>query len=125
MKIYLNGILDSLQELQGRNIETNEEPLYIGSHPSYLKACKTTYYIDNLKIFSVVLPQFAIQAEAYGALGFIAPNKIMLGCQKCAWKDALKSCIKHYHLCTNGEITSGVYQAIRIMGWVRFLSNSS
>lgn len=76
------------------------------------------YYIDNLKIFNQVSTQFTVEAEAYGSLGTIAPSQIMIGCINCDFIDAKNSCIPSYHLCTNAEMYSGVYQAVRIMGWV-------
>ena len=122
MELYLNGILDSYQTLDGRELVNNKEKLYIGGHPSYSIGCKMAYYMDNLKVYNKISTQFAIEAEAFGALGTIAPNQIMIGCMDCDFIDAKNSCIPNYHLCTNSEMVSGVAQAVRIMGWV---SNSS
>jgi hypothetical protein len=64
------------------------------------------------------MPQYEIQAEAGLVLGSVEPNFIQLGCFDCLFKEAQGSCITNYHLCNNVEMYSGVYQAVRIMGWV-------
>ena len=122
MEIYLNGILDSYQTLDGREVIFNREKLYIGGHPSYSQGCKLVYYLDNLKVFNKVSTHFSLEAEAFGALGTISPSQIMIGCIGCDFIDAKNSCIAHYHLCTNAEMVSGVAQAVRILGWVDLLS---
>jgi hypothetical protein len=121
MELYLNGILDSVEPLDGRQMERNTGKLYIGGHPAYSASCKLVFYMDNLKVFNKLGTSFAVEAESYGALGPIAPNQIMLGCVDCDFIDAKLSCIKNYHLCTNVEMVSGVKQAVRILGWVPFL----
>jgi hypothetical protein len=96
----------------------NTENLYIGGHSNYSGACQISYYLDSLKIYNRVMPQYEIQAEAGLVLGSVEPNFIQLGCFDCLFKEAQSSCITNYHLCNNVEMYSGVYQAVRIMGWV-------
>jgi hypothetical protein len=118
LEISINGVLDSIQTLDGREVQGNSEKLYVGGHPSYSMGCKLVYYMDNLKVHNKLASQFALEAETHSALGTISPNQIMLGCLNCDFRDAKNSCIPNYHLCTNAEMVSGVYQAIRILGWV-------
>ena len=118
LELSINGVLDSFQPLDGRELATNREKLYIGGHPSYAQGCKMAYYMDNLKVFDRLASQFAVEAEAQGAMGSVSPNSIMLGCLDCDFVTAKNACVQHFHLCTNVEVISGVAQAIRILGWV-------
>ena len=118
LELYINGVLDSFQTLEARELKPNTEKLYIGGHPSYSVGCNMAYYIDNLKVYNKVSTQFTVEAEAFGTLGTISPSQIMLGCLDCDFVDAKNACIVNYHLCTNAEMASGVVQAVRIMGWV-------
>jgi len=48
----------------------------------------------------------------------IEPSYIHLGCQDCSLAEATTRCIDGFHLCNSLEYYSGVYQAIKVMGWV-------
>lgn len=117
LSIFINGIRDSLQLIESRPFQVNNQPLYIGGSPSYQKACKLAYYLKDLKVYNIELPAFSIEAEAAGSLGIMEANSMMIGCINCGYKKAAQKCISGYHLCTNIEIYSGAYQIIRVMGW--------
>lgn len=137
VRIHLNGILDGIQNLEKYKIKQNSSPVYIGGFPpvaggakaqvqevadqtSALGNCQIEYNLDLLKIFDVAVPLYMIQGFIKGSLGMIEPSFIHLGCESCTFPESNSKCINGFHLCTSLEFYSGVYQAIRVMGWVTF-----
>ena len=140
VRIHLNGILDGIQNLEKYKIKQNSSPVYIGGFPpvsggakaqaqevadqtSALGNCQIEYNLDLLKIFDTAVPLYMIQGFVKGSLGMIEPSFIHLGCESCTFPESNAKCINGFHLCTSLEFYSGVYQAIRVMGWVTFLTS--
>ena len=115
LKLYLNGILDSMTLILG-DMFHNKDSLFIGGNPSEL--CENSLLIDEFRFYNQVLLEQEIQAEASPALGGIEPNYIKLGCIDCTLKKASQSCIDNYHICTAMELHNGGYQIAIIQGWL-------
>ena len=119
IKIYVNGILDN-ELTTSANLENNDGPLYIGNVPWLKEQCDFPFLIDEMRYYNIAIEEDRLQAEASPSLGGIESNFIQLGCMECALKDASKSCIDGYHLCTSIELHTGGYQVARSMGWLRW-----
>ena len=140
IRIYHNGILDGVNviETEKYKIKLNEDDIYIGGIPplnsnnakeqgenfieitNTIGACTIEYSLDNFRIFDKQLEQWEIQANVGNSLGIIEPSYVHIACQSCTYADAVDKCPDFFHLCTTTEMYSGVYQAIKIMGWVSF-----
>lgn len=135
IRIHINGILDAIQNFDNYKIKPDTNNIFIGGVPilnsknkskiiknlaeevKLLGNCNITYNIDSLKIFNLPLKLYQIQAFVKGSLGMIEPGYIHLSCQDCTLAEAKAKCINGYHLCNSLEFYSGVYQAIKVMGW--------
>lgn len=56
-------------------------------------------------------------------MGNYSPGEVLIACKNCDSITAQQSCLKNYHLCTDGEFLTGVGIMAKIMGWVRDLLN--
>lgn len=78
MKIYLNGVLDSINSTIGYT-KTNEKNLYVGCVPWHKEDCTVSSYIDDLRVYTRAVNEYEIEAEASTALGFVEPSFVSLG----------------------------------------------
>jgi hypothetical protein len=121
IKIYLNGVLDGFASVgSGGGYLRNKQPIYIGGHPNYLKACSIEMTIDSLKMYNRELHVYEIQAGVRTSLGIIEPSYFHLSCFDCYYGAAKTGCVTNYQLCSAEDLYSGVWQAAYIMGWVTF-----
>ena len=105
IKLYVNGILDSVNGTTGLNVPT-EEPLLFGGIPQEMNECGLQFMIDELSISNRALLDEEIEAQSAIALGGIEPSYLFLGCISCTVEEAFRSCIDGFHLCTTVELYS-------------------
>ena len=112
MKLYINGILDSIAPTEGFTM-TNTHPLYLGGTPWHAEDCSVPMFMDHFRFYNRELKEAEIEAEASPALGGIEPSFVQLGCVNCPLEEAIEECIEGYHLCTSIELHTGGYQIAR------------
>ena len=118
INLFINGILDTIKKLNTISLQINNYNLFIGNHPIYLFTCKINFLLTQFKIFEKELDLEYIQSEAFGIFGnFIEPAYLILGCINCRYKQGIDNCQGNYHFCLNTEFFSGVFLAVKKMGW--------
>lgn len=122
MVLYVNGNLDAVVEVsQGRPTASN--PFYIGRMPwqnGIGGGWNIDFFIDELKVWDIVIEESWIEAESGIALGTgTEPHSIELGCINCSFTWASESCTQGYHLWTTIEQYSFAFAAAKTMGWLR------
>ena len=73
MRLYVNGILDALQKFNGTTTP-NSHPIFIGAVPWHKEECQVPMYMDEVRLFSGVVQEALLEAEASPALGGVEPS---------------------------------------------------
>lgn len=116
-RLYVNGILDASHASRG-NVKPVQEPLFVGGDPLTRDKCNMPLYIDELRVYSRVLDEDEIQAEASPALAGIEPSFVRLACVDCPVELAERLCPSDYHICSSLEMHMGGYQVAHSMGYL-------
>eukprot|EP00299_Pterocystis_sp_00344_P016822 c8439_g1_i1.p1 GENE.c8439_g1_i1~~c8439_g1_i1.p1 ORF type:complete len:544 (+),score=152.35 c8439_g1_i1:39-1670(+) len=126
MRLYVNGILDS-ENITIGDIVTNEGPIYLGNDP-WRKDGSTGCLVDDLRYYSRALSNEEISVEAgLTESGGVAAGSVILACSDCSLDMCIASCKRwktpgigastRYQMCSQRDMVSGAYLAIRSRGW--------
>jgi len=75
--------------------------------------------MDEIKIFDKVLSAEEIWINYGGAQSPYAFKQYTLACISCLMVEAIDSCPRNTHLCSEQEVLSGAWQVARQNGWLR------
>lgn len=112
IQIFINGNKDN-QIILNSKIKMNDGDFYIGKD---LQKTGVKCYLDDFKIYDIVLNELEINQESVNSNLFIGSKYVVLGCESCKYIEALSSCDMDYHLCTYSELLAGGYLAARNNG---------
>jgi len=119
MRLYLNGQLDGeaivspSESVPG--VAGNKAKLHIGRDPW---RAGTKSYLDDFRWYTRVLLPSEIRALTFPSLTGIGTDFVKLGCSKCTFPEAVKTCKGDAHMCSLQELFAGGFHTARVMGWL-------
>lgn len=117
LKLYINGMLDSLIALRGELVQ-NSGDLFIGKSfdlPGF------EGYLDDLKLYNYAMGERLVPAfVSSGLTGFDASFRVQLASTGCTLKEAMSSglCSRGCKLCTLDQLYRNAAHVARVNGWM-------
>lgn len=118
--LFVNGIPDVHANTVVRFVD--EVDAYIGAEPAS-QCSYVNYYVDDVKITSVISNAATIAAQAFSSLGTVESSFVHLACsrqQPCGFEEARHRCNVNHHICSKTELAAGGYSVARIQGWLNY-----